>query len=122
MPEDTTVPAGEARERWRRESLARELGRAPGHNYACAVMLRTRTGPGVPERLATHLEAAGYLQETLDPLMQAARERVMEGAYGLADGLLERAERIMAKAGIDEDDAWRGAHAVARGAHIFGVG
>ncbi len=29
MPEDTTVPAGEARERWRRESLARELGRAP---------------------------------------------------------------------------------------------
>jgi len=100
-----------------RESLvrrAREQGRFAEHNRACAAMLRQRSGPGVAERLATHLEAAGYLEEALAPLLQATKERVVEGAYGLAEGLLERSARIVDQAGLAEDDAWRGGQAVAR--------
>ena len=101
-----------------RESLARrarEQRRWAAHNAACAAMLKGRTGQGLSERLALHCEAAGYLDEALDPLLQAARERIVEGAYGLADGLLERHARVIKAAGLRPEDAHRGKLLVARG-------
>jgi len=100
-----------------RESLVRrssEAGRFARQNAACAAMLKDRSGAGVAERLALHLEAAGYPEQALEPLLQAARERISEGAYELAESLLERNAGAIGRARLASSDGHRGALLVAR--------
>jgi predicted ATPase len=109
------------------ERRAEEAGRAAVHHRTCAEMLRERKRPGVAERLARHLTAAGELRAALAPLRDAARERLDRGDYSLSDALLAEREDALVALRRDEADAhwaegWilRGELALKRG--LFEVG
>lgn len=75
------------------ERRARDSGRWPRHNAACAAMIEleldTRRGP-VAERLGRHLLEACEHRSALHPLATAARYRLGRGELDLADALIDQ--------------------------------
>jgi len=90
------------------ERLAREGGRADAHHRACAAVLeRGPREPGVAERLARHLAAAGDPGAALEPLLAGARERLEIGEHGAAEDLLAMRERLLDAAAVPPADPRR---------------
>jgi tetratricopeptide (TPR) repeat protein len=93
------------------ERLAREGGRWPAHNRACAAMLAPRAQAGergVSERLGRHLLLAGEQEAALEPLLRGARERRETSDYGLAQALLTQRDEALATLGAAPRDPRRG--------------
>jgi tetratricopeptide (TPR) repeat protein len=93
------------------ERLAREAGRWPAHNRACAAMLAPRAAAGergIAERLGRHLVLAGDEEAALEPLLRGARERRETSDYGLAQALLTRRDEALAAIGAAPRDPRRG--------------
>jgi tetratricopeptide (TPR) repeat protein len=91
-------------------------------------MLRQRSGPEVAERLARHLTEAGELRMALEPLRDAASQRLATGDYALADALLSEREQALVTLESDEADvSWiegwllRGELAAKRGSFDVGL-
>ena len=93
-----------------RESLerrAREEGRWPTLNLACAQMLEGVPGLRVSERMGRHLLAADRVEAALPRLAEGARLRLASGDYVLAAQLLSDREAAMRALPLPEDDpAW----------------
>jgi len=93
-----------------RESLerrAREAGRWPELNLACALMLEGVPGLRTAERMGRHLLAAQRVREALAPLAEGARLRLASGDYALAAQLLDEREAAMRALPVpDSDAAW----------------
>jgi tetratricopeptide (TPR) repeat protein len=93
-----------------RESLerrAREAGRWPLHNLACAQMLEGTSGLRVRERMGRHLLAADRVLDALPALADGARLRLASGDYALAALLLKQRETAMRELPVpDTDPAW----------------
>lgn len=86
---------------------ARESGREFGHHRAAAAMLGPRWKLGnrnVAERLGTHLEAAGRLEEALEPLMGGVEERRTTLGVQPALALLVRCEDLMDRLRLPPSD------------------
>jgi len=99
------------------ERLAREAGRWPEHNRACAAMLAPRVAAGergTAERLGRHLVLAGEQAAALEPLLRGARERRETGGYDLAQGLLNQRDEALAAIYAGPRDPRRGAGWVLR--------
>ena len=92
------------------ERMAREAGRWPGHNRACAAMLLRRAvlgERGVSERLGRHLLLAGQPDTAVDFLLRGARERRETSDYGAAQALLVlRDEALQTLAAGRRDPRW----------------
>ena len=89
------------------ERMAQEAHRAARHHEACARMLRSRSGPGIAERLGRHLVAAGEIEQALGPLRFGARERLERGDYTLGEGVLADLEHALATLGrAPSDPSW----------------
>ena len=92
------------------ERMAREAGRWPGHNRACAAMLLRRAvlgERGVSERLGRHLLLAGQPDTAVDFLLRGARERRETSDYGAAQVLLAmRDEALESLAAARRDPRW----------------
>lgn len=89
------------------ERLSSERGSARKHHEACARMLRSKSGPGIAERLGRHLVAAGELEQALGPLRYGARERLDRSDYALADAVLGELEATLRALGrAIEDPSW----------------
>ncbi len=92
-----------------RESLeraAREQGRWPAHNRACATMLAEWAGRrGIHERLGRHLLQAGDVRQALGPLLRGARERRETSDYRIAHALLDLREDGLARLDLPASDA-----------------
>jgi serine/threonine protein kinase/tetratricopeptide (TPR) repeat protein len=92
------------------ERMARESGRWPGHNRACAAMLLHRAvlgERGVAERLGRHLLLAGQADTAVDFLLRGARERRETSDYGAAQALLAmRDDALQSLAAGRRDPRW----------------
>jgi tetratricopeptide (TPR) repeat protein len=92
------------------ERMARETGRWPGHNRACAAMLLNRAvigERGVAERLGRHLLLAGQPDMAVDFLLRGARERRETSDYGAAQALLAlRDDALQTVAASRRDPRW----------------
>ena len=94
-----------------RDSLdrrAREQGVWKTLHGACASMLarEDRRGDGtVAERLARHLLAADRLEEALEPLLEAANQRLATSDFREAHRLFAMREGALAVLGVPEDTA-----------------
>jgi serine/threonine protein kinase/tetratricopeptide (TPR) repeat protein len=93
-----------------RESVERRAtaaGRAAGWHRLCAEMLASRSFRGAAERRARHLLAAGERRAALEPLLSAARERMVTGETDSADALLDERERALSFLAVPTSDpAW----------------
>jgi serine/threonine protein kinase/tetratricopeptide (TPR) repeat protein len=93
-----------------RESLvrsAREKGRYEEHHRTCARMLQRRYGlevRGIPDRLGDHLVEAGDLEDSFEPLLLGALERLETSQYREAQEVIARREQVLARLGAKEDD------------------
>ncbi|MFZ5481360.1 MAG: serine/threonine-protein kinase PknK [Myxococcota bacterium] len=90
-----------------RESLVRraqEGGRLQRWHRACAEMLARQGGPGIAERRARHLVAAGAADAAIDPFLVGVRERIDSGDYGLAEKLLDEREEAMEAVSLPAGD------------------
>lgn len=93
--------------RWGRES-----GREYRHHRAAASMLQRRFRNGqrdVAERLGKHLEAAGRLEEAVDPLMVGVEERRTTLGVQPALSLLQQCEDLMERLRLPPSDPRWGA-------------
>jgi tetratricopeptide (TPR) repeat protein len=92
------------------ERMARESGRWPGHNRACAAMLLGRAVAGergISERLGRHLLLAGQPDSAVDFLLSGARERRETSDYGPAQALLAmRDDALQSVAAVRRDPRW----------------
>jgi tetratricopeptide (TPR) repeat protein len=95
------------------ESLARHArdgGRWEDHHRACAAALKEgAAAPGIAERVAGHLEAAGDLEAALAPAFAAAWERYEACDYAVALALLDRRDgwiEALALPDADPRRAW----------------
>lgn len=92
------------------ERMAREAGRWPGHNRACAAMLLRRAvlgERGISERLGRHLLLAGQPDSAVDFLLGGARERRETSDYGAAQALLAlRDDALESTAAGRRDPRW----------------
>ncbi len=111
--------AGGSRSNWDfahgmlRESLlrrAREGGRLEEHHRICARMLAERPSPlrSSQERRGRHLLAAGETEAALEPLLEAAQARLLEGEYEPVVKLLDRRRAAMARLNLSQEDPRRG--------------
>ncbi len=102
------------------ESLLRDAvdaGALEDCHRACASMLRGRYpdgSRGLSSRLAAHLEGAGDLDGALACWIEAAQERLELSEYADTEAAHDRAEAVLAAAGIPEDDARHGELLLAR--------
>ncbi|MFT7519822.1 MAG: hypothetical protein ACI9MC_001966, partial [Kiritimatiellia bacterium] len=90
------------------EEMAREAGRLEDLHRLCAAMLVDVTGPGIAERRARHLIAAGELFEAIKPLLVAIDERMVTGHYSVANLLLVEREQALVATGA----TWNGRECV----------
>ena len=92
------------------ERVAREQGRWRAHNRACAEVLRRRypeTHVGICERLGRHLVEARAFDESLNPLLEAAKEHSQRSEYLVAHALLDYRQEALSKAELAESDIRR---------------
>jgi tetratricopeptide (TPR) repeat protein len=93
------------------ESLARharDAGRWEDHHRACAQALRAGpAAPGIAERVAGHLEAAGDLSAALSPALAAAWHLYETSDYAAALALLDRREAWIATLALPDSDPAR---------------
>ena len=93
------------------ERMARETGRWPAHNRACAAMLAPREAEGergVAERLGRHFLLAGEWAAALEPLLRGARERRETSDYNLGQALLTQRDEALSALGAAPRDPRRG--------------
>jgi serine/threonine protein kinase/tetratricopeptide (TPR) repeat protein len=91
------------------ESLARharDAGRWEDHHRACAAALGSGA-PGIAERVAAHLEAAGDLEAALAPALSAAWERHEASDFAAALNLLDRRDAWIDRLGLPDADPRR---------------
>lgn len=89
------------------ERMARESGRWPGHNRACAAMLLGRATAGerrVSERLGRHLLLAGQPASAVDFLLRGAGERRETSDYAVAQSLLAQRDEALQTLGAGRRD------------------
>jgi len=93
-----------------RESLvsqARDAGRWPAHNLACATMLWSRAGApeqAPAERLGMHLLAAGRTGEAIAPLLGGVEQRLVTSGPDGAQALLDIAEDALVRVPVPKRD------------------
>ena len=85
-------------------SLAEHEGRANVHHEACATMLQSREGRGIPERCGRHWLAAGHAVRAIDPLMRGARVQLDRGALSAATTILSDLHTATAAAAMPGAD------------------
>lgn len=89
------------------ERMARESGRWPGHNRACAAMLLGRATAGerrVAERLGRHLLLAGQPASAVEFLLRGAAERRETSDYAAAQSLLVQRDEALQTLGAGRRD------------------
>ncbi|MCB9523164.1 MAG: protein kinase [Myxococcales bacterium] len=90
--------------------LVREGGRGLAHHAACGVALAGfRKRPGVSERQARHLLAAGDDAAALEPLIDAAWARLKASEHDRAQALYEQWRNAVMRLDLPPDDAQRAA-------------
>lgn len=90
------------------ERQAREGGRWEGLHGTCAAMLRARRSPGLHERRADHLLAAGALADALESLLAAARQRMHSGDYHLTSRRLQEWRNTVEALGLPPSEQQMG--------------
>ena len=102
---------GMLREALRRSADAR--GRGDRHHLACVAMLRALRPdlPDTPERVGHHLRAAGDHEAALEPLLEAARQRLERGDFDRIENLMNERREAMRSIGLSESDPrWVAGH------------
>jgi tetratricopeptide (TPR) repeat protein len=89
------------------EEQARRGGRLTSHHLHCAEELATRPRPGQAQRVAHHWLLAGRQEMAIEPLFQAASERVAVGDFATGEALMTQRDAAMAATGVAASDpAW----------------